>query len=105
MSSPSISAMSGRQRVLRTLAPVIRTYREVPVLGPLSGLILLIIFFTIKSSVFLTYGNFTNIFLQVMEVGTLAVGQTVIIIAAGIDLSNGAIMVFSSVVMAQLATG
>src|SRR5260370_15079142 len=40
-----------------------------------------------------------------MEFGTPAVGQTLIIIPAGIDLSDGAIMVFASVVMAKLASG
>ena len=38
-----------------------------------------------------------------MEVGTLAVGQTLIILTAGIDLANGAIMVFGTIVMAKLA--
>jgi fructose transport system permease protein len=77
----------------------------VPVLGPLTGLILLGIFFSFKSPVFFTYDNFSNVLQQVMEVGTLAVGQTLIIITAGIDLSDGAIMVLASVVMAKLATG
>ncbi len=36
-------------------------------------------------------------------VGTLAIGQTLIILTAGIDLSCGAIMVFSSMVMAKTA--
>ena len=66
---------------------------------------MLVIFFSLEKSVFLTYGNISNVMTQVMEVGTLAIGQTLIIITAGIDLSNGAIMVFSSVVMAKLATG
>ena len=40
---------------------------------------------------------------QVAVVGTLAIGQTLIILTAGIDLSCGAIMVFSSMVMAKTA--
>jgi fructose transport system permease protein len=74
-----------------------------PIVGPLVGLVALVIFFSIKSPVFLTTGNISQIFQQVMEVGTLAVGQTLIIITGGIDLSNGAIMVFGSVIMAKLA--
>ena len=38
-----------------------------------------------------------------MVVGTLAIGQTLIILTAGIDLSVGAIMVLGSIVMAKLA--
>jgi fructose transport system permease protein len=37
-----------------------------------------------------------------MVVGTLAIGQTLIILTAGIDLSNGMIMAFSQIVMALL---
>ena len=89
----------------QVVAKLRQYYGDFPVLGPLSGLLLLCIYFTIRSPVFLTGGNISNIFQQVMEVGTLAVGQTLIIITAGIDLSNGAIMVFGSVVMAKLAVG
>src|ERR1035437_286454 len=92
-------------RARHRLSPALGVYREVPILGPLSGLIALMIFFTFKSPVFFTYDNFSNVLNQVMEVGTLAIGQTLIIITAGIDLSNGAIMVFASVVMAKLAAG
>ena len=105
MSAQQTAAPDWRGRLRHRLAPVVSAYREIPILGPLSGLILLIIYFSFKSSVFLSYDNFSNILNQVMEVGTLAMGQTLIIITAGIDLSNGAIMVLSSVVMAKLATG
>src|SRR6266536_224337 len=40
---------------------------------------------------------------QVMVVGTLAIGQTLVILTAGIDLSNGAVMAFGSIVMTKLA--
>jgi fructose transport system permease protein len=91
--------------IQRALEKLRQYYADIPILGPLTGLVLLVIFFTIRSPVFFTGNNFTNIFLQVMEVGTLAVGQTIIIITAGIDLSAGAIMVFGSVLMAKLAVG
>lgn len=39
---------------------------------------------------------------QVMVVGTLAIGQTLIILTAGIDLSNGMIMALSQVLMAGI---
>src|SRR5437588_4011408 len=101
MSAPTHAAT--RPGLRQFLAPVRNRLEATPVLGPLIGLILLIVFFSIRSPVFLTTGNFSQIFQQVMEVGTLAVGETLIIITAGIDLSDGAIMVFGSVVMAKLA--
>ena len=41
---------------------------------------------------------------QTAVVGTLAVGQTLIILTAGIDLSIGAVMVLASLVMAKLVS-
>jgi fructose transport system permease protein len=72
-------------------------------IGPLLALVIAILFFSIRTDTFLTGGNFSLIIQQVMVVGTLAIGQTLIILTAGIDLSNGAIMAFSSIVMTKLA--
>ena len=72
-------------------------------LGPLGALIIACVFFSVRTDRFLTGGNFSLIIQQVMVVGTLAIGQTLIILTAGIDLSNGAIMALSSIVMTRLA--
>lgn len=71
--------------------------------GPLLALLALVFIFGLLSNRFLRPDNLALIVEQVMVVGTLAVGQTLIILTAGIDLSNGAIMVFSSILMAKLA--
>jgi len=47
--------------------------------------------------------NLSLIVQQVMVVGTLGIAQTLIILTAGIDLSVGAIMVLSSIVMAKMS--
>jgi fructose transport system permease protein len=73
-------------------------------LSPLVGLVLLCILFTLLSPQFATPTNASQILQQVMEVGTLAVGQTLIILVAGIDLANGAVMVLATIVMSKLAT-
>jgi len=65
--------------------------------------VILCIAFGIAAPPFHSLRNLLQILQQVMEVGTLAVGQTIVILTAGIDLSNGAIMVLGSVVMAKLA--
>src|SRR5919201_5212418 len=72
-------------------------------LGPLAALIIACVFFSIRSPQFPTGGNFSLLIQQVMVVGTLAIGQTLIILTAGIDLSNGAIMALTSIVMTRLA--
>src|SRR5436190_13834104 len=72
-------------------------------LGPFVALLLVGAFFALKSDRFLTGGNLSLILQQTIEVGTLAIGQTIIILTAGIDLSNGAVMAFGSIVMTKLA--
>ena len=47
--------------------------------------------------------NFSLVLQQVTIIGIVGVAQTLVILTAGIDLSVGAIMVLSSVVMGQLA--
>ncbi|WP_127503017.1 ABC transporter permease [Actinoplanes solisilvae] len=74
------------------------------VAGPLAALVLAIIIFGLTTSTFLNAGNLSLIATQSVVVGTLALGQTLIILTAGIDLANGAIMVLASVVIGNLAT-
>jgi len=72
-------------------------------LGPLIALVLACIFFTTQSDRFLQPENFSLIIQQVMVIGTLAIGQTLIILTAGIDLSCGTAMALGSIVMTKLA--
>jgi len=72
-------------------------------LGPLLALVIACVFFTTQSSRFLTATNFSLIVQQVMVVGMLAVGQTLVILTAGIDLSCGTVMAFGSIVMTKMA--
>jgi fructose transport system permease protein len=72
-------------------------------LGPLFVLLLAVIVFSVTADRFLEPGNLSLIVQQVMVVGTLGIAQTLIILTAGIDLSVGAIMVLSSIVMAKLS--
>src|SRR5215218_5946157 len=72
-------------------------------LGPLFVLLLAVVFFSVTADRFLAPANLSLIVQQVMVVGTLGIAQTLIILTAGIDLSVGAIMVLSSIVMAKLS--
>jgi fructose transport system permease protein len=74
-----------------------------PTTGPLAALLLACVFFSVSTDQFLTGGNFSLIVQQVMVVGTLAIGQTLIILTAGIDLSCGAVMAFGSIMIAKMA--
>jgi fructose transport system permease protein len=80
-----------------------RIFRN-PVLGPLGALIILVVAFSVLTDNFLSVDNTSLILQQSVVVGTLALGQTIIILTGGIDLANGAIMVLGSLVIAKLAT-
>jgi fructose transport system permease protein len=72
-------------------------------LGPAVVLAVAVAVFATVSDRFLQPTNVSLVLQQVAVVGTLAVGQTIIILTAGIDLSVGAIMVLSSIVMGKLS--
>lgn len=76
---------------------------SLPAVGPLLALLLASAFFTWQTDKFLTGHNLSLIVQQVVVVGTLAIGQTLVILTAGIDLSNGMVMALSSVVMTSFA--
>jgi fructose transport system permease protein len=72
-------------------------------LGPAIALVLACAFFSFQHENFLTLKNFSLILQQVMVVGTIAIGQTLIILTAGIDLSCGMVMALGSIVMTKVA--
>ena len=72
-------------------------------LGPVIALVLACGFFATQSDRFLSIQNFSLILQQVMVVGTIAIGQTLIILTAGIDLSCGMVMALGNIVMTKFA--
>ncbi|GAB4089654.1 ABC transporter permease [Hydrogenophaga soli] len=72
-------------------------------LGPFIALVLACAFFSFQHERFLTVQNFALILQQVMVVGTIAIGQTLVILTAGIDLSCGMVMALGSIVMTKMA--
>jgi fructose transport system permease protein len=74
-----------------------------PAVGPLLALVLAMAFFSFKSDRFLQTQNLSLILQQVMVVGVLAIGQTLVILTAGIDLSCGTVMALGQIVMTKLA--
>lgn len=73
------------------------------VAGPLAALIVAFVVFSVCTDTFLRPANMSLILQQSVVVGTLAIGQTLIILTAGIDLANGVSMVMGSVVIGKLA--
>lgn len=73
-------------------------------LGPVVALLAACLFFATQNDRFLSGGNFSLILQQVMVVGVMAIGQTLIILTAGIDLSCGMVMALGGIVMSKFAT-
>jgi fructose transport system permease protein len=74
-----------------------------PALSPAIVLLLAGVVFALFNSRFYTLQNLSLVAQQVAVVGSLAAGQTLVILTAGIDLSVGAVMVLASLVMSKLA--
>ncbi|QND54214.1 ABC transporter permease [Phyllobacterium sp. 628] len=75
------------------------------------GLVLLFVVGVLSSplsskghNIFLSYGNISDVFRQISVTGITAVGMTLVILIAGIDLSVGSVLALGSVVCAMLLT-
>ena len=102
MTTTDITSAGQPGRVSAALG-LLRRVLEAPTVGPLIALVLTMAFFTWKSDNFLHAQNLSLITQQVMVVGVLAIGETLVILTAGIDLSCGTVMAFGQIVMTKLA--
>lgn len=71
-------------------------------LAPLLFLVLISVFLSIASDNFLTVQNILTVLLQISVIGIVAIGQTMVMITAGIDLSVGSVVGLSGVVATLL---
>ncbi|SRR6266508_1400517 len=99
MSTATTSVELGRADYVRNL------FARNPVLGPTAALVVAVLFFSVATSTFANVDNFSFIVQQSIVVGTLALGQTLVILTGGIDLANAAIAVFGTLLITRLATG
>lgn len=76
--------------------------------GVVVGLIIIVVFFTIMKSNFLSINNILNMLRQTSINGLLAIGMTFVVLTGGIDLSVGSIVGASGMftaLIARTATG
>jgi len=88
--------LKGRARLAELLA---NDLRAVPVIA---GLLVLVIYFSSQSDVFLSSRNISNLLVQTVVTGTIALGIVFVLLLGEIDLSVAAISGLCSVVMAKL---
>src|SRR6202035_4038335 len=73
-----------------------------PTVGSLVVLLVFCAIFSLCTRTFLAAENLSLVIQQSVIVGTLAIGQTMIILTAGIDLANGSIAVLGTIVAGRL---
>ncbi len=77
-------------------------FRRSPVVGPLLALVVAIVVFSVSTDTFLNLDNLSLVVEQSLVIGTLALGQTLVILTNGIDLSNASNAVLATLIMAML---
>ena len=81
---------------------LLRRALATPTIGSLVVLLVFCAIFSLSTDTFLAAGNLSLVIQQSVIVGTLAIGQTMIILTAGIDLANGSIAVLGTIVAGRL---
>ncbi|WAA09264.1 ABC transporter permease [Fervidibacillus albus] len=74
-------------------------------MGPLLGLLVIVLTLTILTPNFLSVNNLLNVFRQVSINALIAFGMTFVILTGGIDLSVGSILALSSALTASFMVG
>jgi fructose transport system permease protein len=103
LTAPASTSATGSQAAPVAKRSVKDFMPPISVLGPLIALLAAMAFFSFRSDRFLSGQNFSLILQQVAVIGTIAIGQTLIVLTAGIDLSCGMAMALGSMVAAKLA--
>ncbi|SFE21205.1 ribose ABC transporter membrane protein [Lentibacillus persicus] len=80
-------------------------FKDFSKLGPLIGLIIMVIFLGFMSDSFFTLDNIFNLLRQISVNALIAFGMTFVILTAGIDLSVGSLLALGSALTAGLLAG
>ncbi len=87
--------------------PPVREFltRSSTTLAPLAGLAAVLVLAAITTPNFYSADVARLVFFQIGVIGITAVGQTFVLLVGGIDLSIGAVMVFTTIIMASYTNG
>ncbi|MER7178790.1 ABC transporter permease [Streptomyces hyaluromycini] len=102
MRSPGTTSTAAEREPGALLREALRYALRTPTAGPLAALAVAVLVFSLTTDTFMTPENLSLVLQQTVVIGTLALGQSLIILTAGIDLANGAIAVLGTIVMAKL---
>jgi ribose/xylose/arabinose/galactoside ABC-type transport system permease subunit len=105
-SAPAPPGTAAEQFALRRRSPLERLQHVLhahPAISPALVLVTAFIVFSALNQRFASANSLSLVIQQVAVIGALAVGQTLIVLTAGIDLSVGAVTILSMMVMAKLS--
>lgn len=100
--APGAGQIPGREPARGAVRKLLES-RELSVVAVL-GLLCLLMAFTDARANFFSSGNIHNILLQVALLSIFAIGETLVIVTGGIDLSLGSMIAFTGMVLALLVT-
>lgn len=95
--------MSGGTLTGPALAPGDRLRGWAEAYGTVAVALLVLAFCALTAEVFLAPSNLRNILIQISVVGVAAIGGTIVLLAGGIDLSVGGVVLLGAVVIGDLA--
>lgn len=75
---------------------------DTQLIGPFAAMVIAATIVALTTDRFLSPGNLSNLSLQVSIVAIIAIGATVVIFAAGIDLSSGSMVALLTMILAQM---
>jgi ribose transport system permease protein len=88
----------------KELSAIWRKYFQIREVNIFIALIIIVIIMSVLSPYFLNQDNIFNVLRGMSTIGIMAIGQTMVIITGGIDLSVGSLMAVSSILTARLIT-
>lgn len=75
---------------------------DTQLIGPFAAMLIVALIVALTTERFLNPGNLSNLSLQVSIVALIAIGSTIVIFAAGIDLSSGSMVALLTMILAQM---
>ena len=75
---------------------------DAQLIGPFAAMAIVALVVALTTDRFLNPGNLSNLSLQVSIVALIAIGSSIVIFAAGIDLSSGSLVALLTMILAQM---
>jgi len=75
---------------------------DTQLIGPFAAMVIAALIVALTTDRFLNPGNLSNLSLQVSIVALIAIGATIVIFAAGIDLSSGSMVALLTMILAEM---